>query len=321
MFACRPSGASLERDFEPPPLPDRRVAALTDLLTPVGLEWLVLLRPRELFGQAWLRPALARILKDERLEALAQATGVDLRNLADLALASYRKPGDEPATLYLIRHEANPVELERKFRDRLTSDTTRKQFGHQLIGVWGLVGRTERGFIAAGPHVVGFEYGGDRKRGPGRIALLHAEQRLASLPTVTTDETLVSLMRSVGESPARAFLVGPFEGSMARGARGLLGGATGVGVSLAPTASRTVALTLVLSGEFSDPTAVGFLEGAFSDLATSDLGHLLGLGSLPAPVRVRSVPDGLELRVELDPMTLLDGLAAATTEDVRSILR
>jgi len=271
---------------------------------------MVLARPESLLAIEWLRTPLARLLRDDRLDMLARTTGIDLRQVPELVLASYRSG----ANALVVRHRRKQIEIERKFRERLTSEVTRSTEGHQLIGLWGRIGLSLRGFAAIGRDVVLFQYGGDQRRGPARIALLYARGRLRSVPSA---ETLAA-----GEAPLKALLPGPFEGELARGARGLLAAAESVTATLAPSERRTLRLQVLLAGDYaSHPDAKPFLEAAWSDLAKSDLGHLLGLHQPVAAPEVTVDASGLVLRAELDPEHLLRGLAAATVDNVREIMR
>ena len=53
----------------------------------------------------------------------------------------------------------------------------------------------------------------------------YALDKLKKSPTVMSDDPLKALAARLGPAPFRAFAVGPFEGELARGARGLLAGA------------------------------------------------------------------------------------------------
>jgi len=276
----------------------------------------------------WLRPSLARVLRDDRLDLLAKATGIDLRVVPELALASYRAgrgapAGQQSTVAYFVRHTRVQLDIERKFRERLTSRANRRVVGHQLVSVEGNIGLTHHSFVAVGPDVAGFQYGGDERRGPARIALLYAEGKLATIPRALDDTALRGLHDRMGAPPLIALLPGPFEGTMARGARGLLGAASGLGAGLEPTSRQTLRLHVHLAGAF-DPAATeatGYLEGAWQDLAQSDLGHLLGLHQPQSPPAIAASAHGLSLAVELDAARLLAGLAAATVDDVRLIMK
>jgi hypothetical protein len=307
----------------PPPLeqPDRVVAQLTDLLTAAGLGWLVLMRPKRLAETAWLEPSIARVLRKERIELLARATGVDLREVVELALAGY---GDG-SIMWLLRHSGAPLETERKFRDRLTGNVERAERGHQLVRVWGDIGQSPHGFVSIGRDVVGFQYGGSKDKGPARIAILYANGELRRIGTALADPALGHIDLALGLTPVKVMLAGPFEGDLGRGARGLLAAADGVGASLAPTDRASLDLALIVAGDYGAEAdrdeALALLEASWRDVVAADLGHLLGLDRAKGQAHAFAVPLGLALRVELDAALLFDGLAAATVDSVRDIMR
>ncbi len=326
---CAALGACGGEGLSPlPPLPtavtspDLIVGQLTDVLTLVDLSWVLLLRPQRLARTEWLRPSLSRVLKDERLDLVAKTTGLDLRECPELAVARY----GADVTLQLTRHHADPQAVEKQFRRRLTSNERRAELGHQAVSVWGDIGQSPHGFVSIGVDVAGFQYGGDEQRGPGRVALLYALGKLETVPSVLDDETLRDLHASLangGIPVAELLFPGPFEGELARGARGLLAGSTGVGVALMPTARETMQLSVLIAGDFgaAEDKALSLLEASWTDLATSDLGHLLGLHEPKVPPKAVAIPVGLALGVELAPDELFRGLAAATIDDVEAIMR
>lgn len=310
-----PKPAPLPR--QPPPI---QIRALTDLLPAAGLRWLVVAKVEKLVALPWLKTSLSRVLHDERLDLLAATTGLDLRQLPELALAAY---GSDGVVLYLARHRRDPIAVERLFRERLTSRERRSVEDEQLVRVSGLVGREPRVFVALGPEVVGFQYGGNAERGPARIALLYAGGRLSKIPTVAADEALAPLWTELGATPVRALLPGPFDETLAGGARGLLAAATAVAVSATPTANEALAVAVLLGGDFTadEARARELLAAAWDDLAKSDLGSLLGLHQPRTAPRASSNPFRLRLDVEVDPAALFGGLAAATMDNIREIMR
>ena len=310
---------------------------LEDALGAVGLGWLLLVEPETIHATPWLAPALGRMLRDERLDLFAAATGVDLRQVPELALASYpasappsldEAPADalgeaSDATFLLCRTQSDPLAVERLFRERLTTSEHRSVAAEGVIHMSGNVGRKPQAFVAIGDDVVGFQYGGSRERGPARIAALLALDMLHDVPPALAPGELGPLARALGGAPLRALLPGPFEGPLARGARGLFGAALAVGAALSPTAGQTLQLDVVLVGDYApEPArAAGVLTRAWHDVAASDLGHLLGIDAPVTPPTAAPDGGGLRLRAELDAAVLLDGLAAATVDNVRDILR
>lgn len=309
------------RPAPPPPPPPLRIARLSDLLPAAGSNWVVVVRPAELMALPWLRRPLSRILRDERLDLLAATTGVDLRRATELALASY---GQQQAVLYLVRHHRGRLAIERLFRQRLTGAEQRAvDADARVVRVSGRIGRLERVFVGLGDEVAGFQYGGDPERGPARVAALYATGQVRKSATIAADPTLGPAWQMLGDAPARGLLPGPFDEATGRGARGLLAAATALGATATPTAEEALALTFVIVGDFTSDAARAreLALAAWSDLAASDLGHLLGLHE----PRVAPAADVDERRIRLvtvlDPAALFAGLAAATTDDIRQIMR
>lgn len=309
----------------PKPRAQRISVELTALLPAAGLEWAVLLQPALVSSTEWLRAPLGRILRDERLDMLVENTGLDLRVAPEIVVASYGPPRGEPegSIAYFVRHATDATAVERKFRARLTSHEERFVIGHQLVRVWGRIGTREHGFVSVGSEVAGYQYGGSKMRGPVRIAELFARGLLASVPTLLALPTTRAMHQVVAGAPVEILFPGPFEGDMAHGARGLMAVADGAVVALRPTSNRTLQLWVVLSGDFSErgDEARRLLEAAWTDLAESDVGHLLALHAPKTLAMATLAPPGLQLTCELDATGLLDGLAAATVDDVREIMK
>ena len=304
----------------PPPQPDRVVERVADRLTAVGARWVVLIEPERLRAVTWLAPHLARLLKDERLDALASTTGIDVRLAREVVLAGY---GDEDTVAYFVRHPSEQALVERRFRARLTGEVHHRRWAHQLVTAWGRIGEAPHGYVGIGPDVAGFQYGGDEKRGPMRVAVLYELGELEKVPRLLSTEALGALSNALGEAPAKLLLPGPFEGDMARGARGLFTAAEAVGLGRTPGPEDKLVLQIVLAGDYGDTgdltRATDIAQLAWGDLAGSSLGHLLGLPqedvvSTPHPL-------GLELRAPLSAAELTAGLAAATMDEVRDFLK
>lgn len=305
---------------DPPPEPDRIVERVVDRLTAVGARWVVLLEPRRIREVAWLKPHLGRLLADERLDALASTTGIDVRRAREVVLAGY---GDDDTVAYFVRHPSEQALVERRFRARLTGDVERKRWAHQLVTIWGHIGDSSHGYVGLGPDVAGFQYGGDDKRGPMRVAVLYELGKLDRVPRLLSKDGLGPLSDALGDAAAKLLLAGPFDGEMARGARGLFTAAEGIGLGLTPTPTEELALQIVLAGDYGDgddlTRATDIAELAWGDLAGSGLGHLLGLtvdGAVGQPH-----PLGIQLRVSMNAADLMAGLAAATMEEVRDFLK
>lgn len=302
-----------------PPLPPLRTGDLTALLPLAGLRWLILARPREIAAIPWLIPAIARIAPERNLDRYAASTGVDLRQIQEAAIASYAGG----ATLYLARHSGAPVTIERRLRRRLTGKVRRAEERPDLVRVSGDLGPTPHALVLLGRDVLAFQDGGSPSRGPARIASLYALGKLSRSPTALAGEPLRSLAARFGPAPVRALALGPFEGELARGARGLLAGATAIGAAARPSARERIAVAVAVTGDFSTsgPAASEELLAAWDDLASGSFGHLLGLDAPLEPPLAMHAPEAVAIAVELDPDRLARGLAAATGARVEEIMR
>jgi hypothetical protein len=160
-------------------------------------------------------------------------------------------------------------------------------------------------------------------RGPARVAALYAMQKLTRSPTVLALDPLRALSTRFGGAPARAFALGPFEGELARGARGLLAGATALGASVRPSARDGLALVVAVAGDFTKSGAPASQEllDAWNDLAAGSFGRLVGLDQPVEPPLATHAPDAVAVAVELSPPKLAEGLARATSADIARIMR
>jgi hypothetical protein len=179
------------------------------------------------------------------------------------------------------------------------------------------------GLVTIGRDVVGYQQGGVQSRGPARIAALYAIGKLRRSPTVLSEDPIRALSNRFGATPARAFALGPFEGELARGARGLLAGATAIGAAARPSAREGVALVIAVAGDFSlsGEAASKELVAAWSDLAQGSFGHLLGLDQPVEPPLATHGADAVTVAVELNPRKLAAGLHNATGASIAEIMR
>ncbi len=297
------------------------VHALTDLLPLADLRWLVLARPREIASIPWLIPEIGRFAREPDLDRFAAAVGFDVRQITEAAIAVYAGEGGE-STFWLARHNGDPTAIERAYRKRLTTGEKRTLERPDLVRVSGKIGLASSALTLIGPDVIGLQQGGNPARGPARIAGLYAEDRLKKSPTVLAEDPLKSLAARFGSAPVIALSPGPFEGELARGARGLLEGATAIGASARPSAREGLAISVAVAGNFSKSGAAASkaLVAAWNDLANAALGHLLGLDQPVEPPLPTFSESAVAIAVELDPRRFASGLAEAMGERVRAIL-
>jgi len=304
------------------PLPPLAIPSLDALLPLAGLRYVVLARPREIAAIPWLIPSIAAFASEERLDRFARFTAIDLRQTPEALVAAYTTEEGE-ATIELARHAGNAQTIERAFRDRISSEAERFVDRPDLIRVTGKIGLSKHAFAALGPDVVCFQQGGSMKRGPCRIATLFATNKLKRTTRLFSDESLRVLDARLGPAPLRAFAPGPFEGDVARAARGLGAAATALGAAVRPSAREALFLSLALTGDFSTTGDVASreLQAAWQDLASGSFGHLLGLDAPVTTPLATYATDAVSLVVELDPRKLSKGLADATTNEIDAIMR
>lgn len=313
-------------------LPLLRTSELTGLLPLAQIRWVILVRPREIASIPWLIPSIGAVVPEQNLDRFAQSSGIDLRQIPEAVIASYGGGGGRESaapregaesTFYLVRHNGDPLTIERAFRKRLTTGERRVVERPDLVRVSGKIGVSTSSLVVIGRDIIGLQHGGSVQRGPSRIAALYAVDRLKKSPTVLSEEPLRSLSARFGGAPLRALSLGPFEGELARGARGLLAGATAIGVSARPSAREGIALVVAVAGDFtkSGEAASRELADAFRELAESTFGRLFGLDQpVEKPLATHS-DEAVAVAVELNPQKLARGLAAETSSRIDEIMR
>lgn len=306
----------------PPKPPPLRITDLAHLISVAELRWVVFTRPREIAAVPWLIPAIARVAPEDNLTRFAAKVGFDLRQIHEAVIAAHGAAGGE-STLYLLRHNGDPLAIERLFRARFSGGEHRAVDRADVVRVSGKIGTTAATLVVLGADVVGFQLGGSPTRGPARIASLYALDKLKRSPTVLADDPLRALGARLGQAPLRAFARGPFEGELARGARGLLAGATAIGGTIRPSAREGLLAVIAVAGDFtkSGEAASRELTSAWNDLARGSFGHLLGLDAPVEPPLATHGADAVTVTVELDPNKLARGLASATSARIEEIMK
>ncbi len=225
--------------------------------------------------------------------------------------------------LYLVRHNGDPVAIERLFRARLVSAEHRVVERPDLVRVSGKIGSTAVTMLIAGRDVTAFQIGGSAARGPARIASLYALDKLKRSPTLLAEDPLKALEARLGDAPVRTFALGPFEGELARGARGLLAGATAVGGTVRPSAREALLVVMAVAGDFgnSGEAASRELVASWEELARGSFGHLLGLDEPIEKPLATHASDAVAIALEIDPGRLAKGLAIATSGRIEEIMR
>ncbi len=313
--------AKTPEKVEPPPEPTV-VKELASLATSAGLAWLVRAKPRAIAQISFLIPSIAKIIPEERFDAFKAQSGMDPRQLHEVLFLKY---GDalRNAEAQIVRHNGDGAALEKKFLARITSDAMHTRDKPDLVRLFGSIGNHRQGFARIGKDVVMYQQEGDEARGPIAIASLFARGKLTKAPRLLAGEPLASLVARFGEAPVVAAAIGPFPEEWNKAARGLFAVATAVGASARPTARENVGLALALVGNYGRDAAKAaeILKEAWGDLATTSMGHLLGLDHpIEDPITAGN-GDVVTLSVELAPARLAEGLRALAAEDLDAIMK
>jgi hypothetical protein len=304
-----------------PPPPPLHLTPLADLVPAAGLLWIVDVRPRALFSDASLIPALAEALPEGELDAAARARGgLDLRAMDELVAAGY-----EETTLLLAHEVLDPAKIEAAFAGRVADvegraiDRGGDDPRGTLIRTWGSRGRSTEAVVVFGREAAGLALGKDTRL---RAAELFAEEKLRKAQPAWRAAPLARMAELLGDAPVRAASPGPFEGAWSKGFGGLLAAATAAGVT-ARVENGAARVSVVLTGGWGarGPEAIDKVRSCYMTLADSGLGRLVGLDHPVSPPTFAATVDSVRVDVRLGIAPLLRGVADATTNQLPDVMR
>lgn len=296
-----------------PAAPALHHGPLSDFVPAAGLRWLTLVKPREILADPELGPAIAEIVSSRRLDAFAESSGVDLRQVTHAAVAGFPY-----ATLYLAEVPDGEAAAAREhFSERLLAGAVSKQPRANLMRITGVVGQTPETLLTVENRVLAVAVGDPLL---AKIAEAYAEERLKNSPNALRGSALSTLPDLTSGNAVALFAPGPFADEWRRAAGGLLESTVAVGVALRPIGHGKIAATLCLSGAWqeSEDAAVSRLATAWTAFAQSSAGHLFALSP---NAEVKASPDLLTLNVEIEIEPLLRGLKAAVLSDISELLQ
>jgi hypothetical protein len=278
-----------------------------------GLRWLVFARLAELNRRRDLRAPLERIFPSERLEAFREATGVDLRRVRAGIAAGFAI-----GTLYMAElGEPEAQRVRERFILRLDEDGIRRE---PRPGVQRVLGTT-RGRPTA-LLSVDDDFIAVASDDPTLIRIVEAyDARRLGSPSALEGTMLRNLPKPTENVLVAAYAPGPFENDWAKGARGVLGLASGLSLVLRPGAPSHLEAVVTLAGDFApSPAEHGdSLARSFEDLRQSTLGGLIGLGAVGTPKVVGDLHQ-LTLTADVPLEPVIERLRAATIGNVHEIL-
>jgi hypothetical protein len=267
--------------------------------------------PRTLSQDPELVRALEPLISTARFEAFARATGIDLRRLSSAAVARF-----DFSSLYLAASGADSARAEQKFVERLLIEPRRQRPHPSLTRLTGVVREIPQTFVRVDEHLVAVSVGDPT---PARIVEMFALGKLKRTVVALKGSSLSSLpVDELEQYPVRFYAAGPFTGEWSNGARGLLGRAFAVGIAARPE-GRTLQAVLTMSGDWGGDGQAGEiprLTAAWTDVAGSTLGRLLGLDHPTGPPRMTADGDVLRMDVTLEVVPIARGLHAAVAADV-----
>jgi hypothetical protein len=295
-----------------PPAPKLFLGSLPEYVASAGLRWMVLGSPRQIAQNPAFQDALSVLFPAERLEAYAQGTGVDLRQIESGLIAGF-----DLGTLYALTPPKGAApKLLLHFRERLVSGERVQQPHPDIERVYGIIGATPELLVRIDDHVVAIAVGDPT---PARVVEAFALGRLKKSPTALRGAALSLLSPRPADAVATFYAPGPFSGEWAQGARGLLANVLCLSVSLSPLDAGHAKLHIELVGDFP-ASGADELAQAFRDLAESQLGKLLALDQTLATPEVHEREQRLLLDVDLDLAPIARGLRAAVMSDVWEIM-
>ncbi len=313
---CEPAAVPKTPPAEP--LPHKE---LDELAPTAGLDWMIRTKPREIAAIPWLIPAILELVPEANQSALQTRLGFDPRQCVEAVFLSYG-PALSGCQAQLVRHNADPVTLEKKFLERLTTDMQRSVDHPEVVRLRGKVGKKFLSLSLLGRTIAVYDEMDEDKDGIARIAALYALGKLTKAKALRNDLLLASTVERFGSAPFIAVAPGPFVDEWKRAARGLLEVADTIGVSLSPATTEAVRISAAIRGDFGaeGSKAADILRASWEDLGTTQMGRILGFHDASEPVAA-GTRDVITLNVMVDPMRAARGLRALLEQDLPAIMK
>lgn len=267
--------------------------------------------PRQIARSPALKDSLGLLLPEERLDAFAIGSGVDLRHIEYGVIAGF-----DLGTLYVIEPPPGASSsVMKRFRERLVGGERVETPHPDVERISGIIGETPQALVRLETFGLALAVGDPTL---ARIAEAFARKKLNDSPASLRGAALSQLSAPREGSLATFYAPGPFTGEWASGARGLLRDAVALRISVFALEGARARVDLELAGDFP-PSASDNLAAGFRDLAESSTGRLLGLDQLEASPEVLERETRLFMRVDLALEPIARGLRAAAIADVWEI--
>ena len=294
--------------------PQLHQGALTDLVPAAGLRWLVVARPKQLLSDPQVTRATDRLFPPKQLQAFADISGLDLRNLESSAVAGF-----DIGTLYLAETRSSIGVAQQSFVDRLVSDPVVKHPSDRITITTGIIGTTPESFVAMEGIGIGVAV-----KDPllAKIVSGFALGKLKKSPSAFNGAALRDMPTELAQFPAQFYALGPFEGKWAEGAEGLLGHTTAVAVVARPDHDGLLRLKILATGSYgNDLSNVNLrVRQLYLNLAQSDLGRLFGFASDDVTPEIAVESQRVAVTLAIPLKRLMDGLYTAVAAEVWDLL-
>lgn len=313
VSACAAAAPLQPHPNRAPPVRALHRGPPAEFVSAAGLRWLVLVKPRQAFAEPELARAIEQVAPRSRLDAFAEASGVDVRSVSEAAVAGWPY-----STLYVAELPSGVAALARaRFSERLLSGALTKHTHPGLFRITGVIGQTPETLVTVDERLLAVAVGDPV---PAKVVEAYAEQRLKNSPSALRGAALSALPDLAASNAVVFYAPGPFADEWQRAANGLLESSVALAIAAQPSGNGKVATTICLAGawERSADDAAKRLSAAWATFARSSAGQLFELNDT---AEVRATPELLTLHVELDLQGLLRGLRASVFGDLSEILR
>lgn len=283
-----------------PAAPPLQLGALTSFVPAAGLRWLVAGSPRYWAQQPALAGVRQRWLTDQRLQAFAKATGIELIRTERALVAGF-----DLGTLYLADGSGWTQKPELPFIERLAGSARVQRTHPSVWRVTGLVGSTPEALVRLDDAVVAVAV-----KDPmlARLVEYRARGRLSQVVPALRGAALSALPAEFLEpGPLVAYALGPWPPSALPEGAGLLSAAVAVGAR-AELEGKALQVRIALAGSWGELKDQEQLLRLWQALSTSSLGHTLHLDQPRAAPSVHTSEQVLGLDLDLDAEQVLAGL-------------
>jgi len=280
------------------------------------LRWLIAGSPRHFAVQPALRGARERWLSEQRLQAFAGATGIDLARTERALVAGF-----DLGILYLVDASGWVRPPEVPFEERLAGSAKLERPHPKLLRVSGLAGSVPETLLRIDGAAVAIAVGDPVL---ARIVEYRARGRLERVVPALRGAALSRLPAELLEPGSlRLYALGPFSSAaqVEAGAQGgpLLAGAEAIALAV-ELEGNVVKLRLAVAGAWDAAQDREHLLSFWNAVAATPLGHALALDQPSAAAAVNATQLLLTLEVALDAERLLTGLETVAAGKLDQLL-